>query len=102
MENKKSTTGKLVKSVNILTYQYGEYKIELRNSLAAFELLINGEVEATTKGGPKFQLSSDIFLTAKLPSGEEVHAIRMDKIMSGTKFLVFVGQQLSPQETNWE
>jgi len=95
------TMAKVV-SNNVLTYQYGEHKIELRNSLGNFELLINGEVEATTKGEVKFQLSGDTFLTAKLPSGEEVHAIKMEKLISENKVLLFVGQQLFPQESNWE
>ena len=92
-----------VVSDNVLTYQHGEDKIELRNSLGNFELLINGEVQDTTKDGKvKFQLSGDTFLTGKLPSGEEVHAIKMEKLISENKVLLFVGQQLFPQESNWE
>ena len=88
---------------NVLTYQYGEHKIELRNSTGNFELLINGEVQDTTKDGKiKLQLSGDIFLTGKLPSGEEVHALKMEKLVTQDKVLLFVGQQLFPQETKWE
>lgn len=90
-------------SVNVLTYQYGEHKIELKNSLGNFELLIDGEVQDTTKDGKiKFQVSSDTFLAGKLPSGEEVHAIKMEKMTSEEKVLLFVGQQLSPIENKWE
>ena len=92
-----------VVSDHVLTYQYKEHKIELRNSLGNFELLIDGEVQDTTKDGKvKFQVSGDTFLTGKLPSGEEVHAIKMEKLISKEKVLLFVGQQLSPQTSNWE
>lgn len=90
-------------SVNVLTYQYGDHKIELKNSLGNFELLVNGEVQDTTKDGKiKFQMSGDTFLTGKLPSGEEVYAIKMEKLVTKEKVLLFVGQQLFPQENNWE
>jgi hypothetical protein len=88
---------------NVLTYQYGEHKIELRNSTGNFELLINGEVQDSTKDGKiKFQLSGDTFLTGKLPSGEEVNALKMEKLVTKEKVLLFVGQQLFPQENNGE
>ena len=45
-------------------------------------------------GKVKFQTSGDAFLTSKLPSGEEVHAIKMEKLISEDKVLLFVGQQL--------
>ena len=90
-------------STNVSTYLYGEHKIELRNSLGNFELLIDGKVEDTTKDGKiKFQLSGDTFLSAKLPSGEEVYALKMEKLIAKEKILLFVGQQLSPTESNWE
>jgi len=87
-------------SENVLTYQYGEHIIELRNSFGNFELLINGTIEATTKGQLKIQLSNDTFLSAKLPSGEEVHAIKMEKFITDNKILLFVGQQLFPTESS--
>jgi len=37
----------------VWTYQYREYKIELKPTTGNFELYINGEVQATTKGGIK-------------------------------------------------
>ena len=84
-----------------MTYQYGEHKIELKSTTGNFELYINGEVQATTKGGVKIQLSPDIFLTAKLPSGEDVLAVKKEKlgiIKNRAEFLVFVGKELTPQE----
>ena len=92
-----------VVSDNISTYQYGEHKIELRSSLGNFELLIDGEVKATTKDGKvKIQLSGNIFLSAKLASGEEIYAIKMEKAIAKNKVFLFVGQQLFPIESNWE
>ena len=92
-----------VAKTNVSTYQYGAHKIEVRNELTSFELLINGEVQDTTKDGKvKFQLAGDTFLTGKLPSGEEVHAIKMEKVIAKEKVLLFVGQQLFPEESNWE
>ena len=79
-----------------LSYQYGEYKIELKPSLGNFELYINGELKDTTKGGAKFQLSSDMYLTAKLPSGEDVLAIKKAKVKEN-ELILMVGQMLSPQ-----
>ena len=82
----------------VWTYQYGEYLIELKPTLGNFELLVNGEVLATTKDGKiRFQFSSDTYLTAKLPSGEEILAIKKEKILSENDVILFVGQQLSPQ-----
>ncbi|MCL1986444.1 MAG: hypothetical protein FWG64_00510 [Firmicutes bacterium] len=81
----------------VWTYQYGEYKIELKPSLANFELYVNGEVQATTKGGIKFQLSSDIVLTAKLPTGEDVLAMKREKLLKEAEIILFVGQLLTPQ-----
>ena len=81
----------------VWTYQYGEYKIELKPTLGNFELLVNGEVQATTKGGIKFQLSSDIHLTATLPSGEDLLAIKKAKALKADEIILFVGHQLSPQ-----
>ena len=82
----------------IWTYQYGEYKIELKPTLGNFELLINGEVHATTKKGKiKLQLSGDTYLTSKLPSGEDVLAIKREKVLKEDEIILFVGQQLSPQ-----
>ena len=80
----------------IRTYQYGEYKIELKPSLGNFELLVNGEVLATTKGKLKIQFSSDIHLTAKLPNGEDIFATRKTKLLSEDDVILFVGQQLKP------
>jgi len=87
---------KIVKD-RVWAYQYGEYKIELKPSLGNFELLVNGKVLATTKGKIKFQSSSDVHLTAKLPSGEDVLAIKREKILNKNDVILFVGQQLSPQ-----
>jgi len=81
------------------TYQYGEYKIELITSTGNFEMLVDGEVSATTKDGKiKFQFSSDVFLTAKLPNGEDVLAIKREKVLKDNDVILFVGQQLSPQD----
>ena len=79
------------------TYQYGEYKIELKPTLGNFELYVNGEVQATTKGKLKVQLSGDTILTAKLPSGEDVLAMKREKLTKETEIILFVGQLLSPQ-----
>jgi len=82
----------------IWTYQYGEYKIELKPTLGNFELLINGEVQATTKDGKiKFQLSGDTYLTAKLPNGEDIFAIKREKLTKEDEIILFVGQRLAPQ-----
>ena len=81
----------------IWTYQFGEYTIELRPTLGNFELYINGEVQATTKGQLKVQLSGDTVLTAKLPSGEDVFAMKREKLAKDTEIILFVGQLLSPQ-----
>jgi len=81
----------------VWTYQYGEYKIELKPTLGNFELYVNGEVQASTKGGIKFQLSSDIHLTAKLPSGEDILAIKRMKALKEEEIILFVGHLLSPQ-----
>lgn len=78
----------------VWTYRYGEYLIELKPTFGNFELLVNGEVLATTKGKIKFQLSSDIYLTAKLPNGEDVLA--RVKTLKENDVVLFVGQQLSP------
>ena len=81
----------------VWTYQYGEYKIELKPSLGSFELYVNGEVQATTKDGKiKFQLSGDTYLTAKLPSGEDVFALKREKLLKDDEIVLFVGHQLSP------
>jgi len=80
----------------VWTYQYGECKIEVKPSAGNLELCINGEVQATTKGGIKFQLSSDLQLTAKLPSGEDVLAIEKAK-MKENEIILMVGHLLSPQ-----
>ncbi|MCL2120700.1 MAG: hypothetical protein FWH28_00440 [Clostridiales bacterium] len=87
----------VVSKGKVLTYQYGDYKIELKPTSGNFELLVNGEVQATTKGGIKFQLSSDIHLTTKLPSGEDVLAIKRAKALTEEEIILFVGQLLSPQ-----
>ena len=78
----------------VWTYQYGEYKIELKPTLGNFELYVNGEVQATTKGKIKIQLSGDTYLTAKLPSGEDVLAIKREKLFSENEIFLFVGKQL--------
>ena len=78
--------------------QYEEYLIELKPTLGNFELVVNGEVLATTKDGKiKFQLSSDTYLTAKLPNGEDVLAIKREKVFSEDDVVLFVGKKLSPQ-----
>jgi len=78
--------------------QYGEYLIELRPTLGNFELVVNGEVLATTKDGRiKFQFSSDTYLAGKLPNGEDVLAIKREKILSEDDVVLFVGKKLSPQ-----
>lgn len=79
----------------VYTYQYGEYKIELKPSLGNFELVVNGEVMATTKGKFTIQVSSDIYLTATLPSGEEILAIKNAKFLK-SDVMLFVGQELKP------
>lgn len=82
----------------VYTYQYGEYLIELKPSVGNLELLENGELLATTKDGKiRFQFSSDTHLTAKLPNGEDVLAIKKEKILSKDDVVLFVGQQLSPE-----
>ena len=82
----------------VWVYQYGEYKIELKPTLGNFELLVNGEVLDTTKGGIKFQLSPDVYLTAKLPSGEDVLAIKREKVLKKKdEIFLFVGHKLDPQ-----
>ena len=81
-----------------MTYQYGDYRIELKSTTGNFEIYVNGEVLSTTKGGLKIQLSSDVILTAKLPNGEDVLAIKREKVFKENEFLLFVGQQLTPQE----
>jgi hypothetical protein len=78
------------------TYQYGEYKIEVNPTAGNLELYVNGEIQATTKGGVKFQLSSDIHLTSKLPNGEDILAIKRAKV-KGDEIILFVGHSLSPQ-----
>lgn len=80
----------------VWTYQYGEYKIELKPTLGNFKLYVNGEVQATTKGGIKLQLSSDVHLSAKLPSGEDVLAIKRANVKE-EEIIMFVGHLLSPQ-----
>ncbi|MCL2135988.1 MAG: hypothetical protein FWH40_00450 [Coriobacteriia bacterium] len=80
------------------TYQYGEYKIELKPTLGNFELYVDGELQATTKGRLGIQLSGDTVLTAKLPSGEDVFAMKREKLAQDTEIILFVGQLLSPQE----
>ena len=82
----------------ISTYQHGEYKIELKSTTGNFEIYVNGEVTSTTKGGIKFQLSSDVILTAQLPNGEDVLAIKREKVFKGNEYILFVGKQLTPQE----
>jgi len=78
--------------------QYGEYLIELKPTLGNFELVVNGEVLATTKDGKiKFQFSSDTILTATLPNGEDVMAVKREKILSEDDVVLFVGKKLSPQ-----
>ena len=79
------------------TYQYGEYKIELKPSLGNFELYVDGELQATTKGGIKLQFSTDIHLAAKLPSGEDVLAIKRARALKEDDIILFVGQILTPQ-----
>ena len=86
----------------VWTYQYGEDKIELKPTTGNFELCVNGEVLATTKDGKiKFQLSGDTLLTAKLPNGEDVLAVKKEKILSETDVLLFVGQHLTPQSSEY-
>ena len=85
----------------VWTYQYGEYKIELKPTTGNFEVCVNGEILATTKGKIAFQFSSDTHLMAKLPNGEDVLAIKKEKILSETDVLLFVGQQLTPQSSEY-
>ena len=102
--NFKKGASKMVKIAKdkVWTYQYGEYKIELKPTTGNFELCVNGEVLATTKDGKiKFQFSSDTFLMAKLPNGEDVLAVKREKIIRETDVLLFVGQQLTPQSSEW-
>jgi hypothetical protein len=56
-----------VTETKIWTYQYGEYKIELKPTLGNFELYVNGEVQATTKGKIKFRFLENILLFTKNP-----------------------------------
>ena len=86
-----------VKKEEVWTYQYGEYKIELVSTVGNFELLVNGEVQATTKGKVKVQLSGETHLTAKLPSGEDILAIKRERVVKKEEAILFVGQQLTPQ-----
>ena len=79
------------------TYQYGEYTIELKPTTTNFEVWVNGEVLATTKGKVAIQFSSDTFLTAKLPNGEDLLAIKREKILRKADVLLFVGKELNPQ-----
>ena len=96
MEKAKVVKGK------VWTYEYKEYKIELKPTTGNFEVCVNGEMLATTKDGKiKFQLSGDTILTAKLPNGEDVLAIKREKILSETDVLLFVGQQLNPQSSEY-
>ena len=82
----------------VWTSQYGEYLIELKPTLGNFELVVNGEVLATTKDGKiRLQFSGDTHLTAKLPNGEDVLAIKREKILSEDDVVLFVGKKLSPQ-----
>ena len=82
----------------VWTSQFGEYLIELKPTLGNFELVVNGEVLANTKDGKiKFQLSGDTYLTAKLPSGEDILAIKREKILSQDDVVLFVGHKLSLQ-----
>ena len=83
----------------VWTYQYGEYKIELKPTTGNFEVLVNGEVLASTKGKLTFQFSSDTHLMGKLPNGEDLLAIKKEKILSAADVLLFVGQQLTPQSS---
>ena len=87
-----------IKEDKVWKYQYGEYTIELKPTLGNFELCINGEVQATTKGKFKVQLSGDTFLMAKLPSGEDVLAIKREKVIKKDEVVLFVGQMLMPVE----
>ena len=77
-------------------YQYEGNKIEIKATLGNLELYINDEVQATTKGKALFQVSSDIHLSAKLPSDEDVLAIKRAKFMK-EEMLLFVGHMLTPQ-----
>ena len=87
-----------IEHVKTWTYQYGDNKIELKSTIWNFELYINGELQATTKGKITFQFSSDIKLTAKLPSGEDVLAIKTVHLIHPSDISLFVGQQqLTPQ-----
>ena len=81
----------------VWTYQYGEYKIELKPSFGNFELYVNGEVQATTKGKIKIQLSGDTVLQATLSSGEDVLAMKREKLLKEDEIILFVGQLLTPQ-----
>ena len=81
---------------NVWTYQYGEYKIEIKPTFGNFEVYVNGEVQATTKGKISFHASTDTHLTATLPSGEELLAIRRVTLKEDD-IVLFVGQQLTPQ-----
>ena len=81
----------------VWTYQHEEYKIELKPTLGNFELYVDGELQATTKGGITFQRSSDIHLTTKLPNGEDVLAIKRAKALMGKELILVVGHLLSPQ-----
>lgn len=47
--------GEITAKDKVWTYQHGEYLIELKPALGNLELLVNGEVLATTKGKIKIQ-----------------------------------------------
>ena len=88
----------VIKKETVSVYQHGEYKIELKSTTGNFEIYVNGELLSTTKGGIKIQLSPDIMLSAQLPSGEELLAIKREKVFKGNEYLLFVGKQLTAQE----
>ena len=81
----------------VLTYQHGEYIIVLKSTLGNFELYVDGELQASTKGGITFQHSTDIHLTTKLPNGEDVLAIKRAKAFMGKEMILVFGHLLSPQ-----
>jgi vacuolar-type H+-ATPase subunit E/Vma4 len=95
-------SSRIIKKGKVWTYQYGEYKIELKDTFGNFEVYANGEVIATTKDGKiKIQFSSDVIITGKLPNGEEILAIKSEKLLREGTTLLFVGQQLTPQSSEW-
>ena len=71
------------------TYKHGENTIEIKNSMTAMELIVNGEVQDTVKG----VIVVNARLSCKLKSGEDLIALS-----EHGKWLVYVGKQLEEKQ----